>query len=192
MRLRQLVLDVISTRLALVGQGQTEKKPMNHFDRLGLPRRFSVDRAELERAYLARSREIHPDRHQLGSQAEQSASVELSAALNESYQTLKDPYKRAEYILTLAGAPTAAETRDMDLAFLDEMLELRMEIGSLKPDSSETDAMDEQLSSRMENMLQKVGEFLDAPPTAENLLKARRELNSVKYVSNLLRDLRAL
>ena len=34
-----------------------------HFDRLGLPRRFLVDPAELERAYLERSREVHPDYH---------------------------------------------------------------------------------------------------------------------------------
>ena len=34
---------------------------MTHFERLGLPRRFRLDAAELERNYLARSREVHPD-----------------------------------------------------------------------------------------------------------------------------------
>ena len=32
-----------------------------HFERLGLPRRFRLDPAELERNYLARSRTVHPD-----------------------------------------------------------------------------------------------------------------------------------
>lgn len=165
---------------------------MNHFDRLGLPRRFSVDTTELERAYLAHSREVHPDRHQLGSAAEQSASLELSAALNEAYQTLREPYKRAEYLLHVAGGPSAAETRDIDPEFLDEMLDLRMEIGALKPESPAAEAMEEQLSSRLEKMLESVGQHLDAPPTPDTLRTARKELNAVKYVSNLLRDLRAL
>ncbi len=65
---------------------------MDYFDRLGLPRRFSLDAAELERAYLARSRAIHPDYHLAGSDAELAASLELSAAVNEAYNTLRDPF----------------------------------------------------------------------------------------------------
>ena len=34
---------------------------LTHFERLGLPRRFRLDPAELERNYLAKSREVHPD-----------------------------------------------------------------------------------------------------------------------------------
>ena len=34
-----------------------------HFDRLGLPRRFALDGAAVERQYLARSRAVHPDYH---------------------------------------------------------------------------------------------------------------------------------
>src|SRR5262249_2099617 len=108
---------------------------MDHFDRLGLPRRFSLDGAAIERAYLARSRALHPDYHQLGSSAEQAASVELSAALNEAYGTLKDEYKRAEYLQRLEGGPTAAELKDVPPEFLEEMLEMRMEIAGLKPES---------------------------------------------------------
>jgi molecular chaperone HscB len=46
----------------------------NHFERLGLPRRFVLDEADLEREYLARSRATHPDFHQGGSSSEQLAS----------------------------------------------------------------------------------------------------------------------
>ena len=34
----------------------------DYFELLGLPRRFAVDLAELERRYLELSREVHPDR----------------------------------------------------------------------------------------------------------------------------------
>src|SRR5436190_23396159 len=104
---------------------------MDHFDRLGLPRRFSLDPAALEREYLIRSRAVHPDYHQLASSAEQAASVELSAAVNEAYSTLKDPFRRAEYLLKLAGGPSASELKDVPAEFLEEMLDLRTEIAGL-------------------------------------------------------------
>ncbi len=162
------------------------------FSLLGLPTQFAVDAPALERAYLARSRELHPDRHQLASTAEQAASVGLSAQLNEAYQTLRDPFKRAEYLLSLAGGPTAGDVRDMPLDFLDEMLDLRMEIGALTPDTPAAAAMEHQLTARRDAMLEEVGRLLEPPADAAKLTGARRRLNAVKYVANLLRDLKAL
>ena len=80
---------------------------MDHFARLGIPRLFFVDLAELERQYLARSREVHPDYHQLGSSVEQRASLESSSALNEAYVILRDPFRRAEYLLQLERRPAS-------------------------------------------------------------------------------------
>jgi len=95
----------------------------NHFDVLGLPRTFALADADIEGHYLARSRETHPDFHQLAPSSEQRASLELTALLNEAYNTLRDPFKRAEYLLTLEGGPSAAEAREMSPLFLEEMLE---------------------------------------------------------------------
>src|SRR5437868_8503577 len=97
----------------------------DHFDRLGLPRRFALDPAILERHYLARSRVVHPDYHTGASAADLAASLELSAAVNEAYNTLKDPFTRADYLLALEGGPTAAQQKQLPQAFLAEMLELR-------------------------------------------------------------------
>src|SRR5262245_42910638 len=167
----------------------------DHFERLGLPRRFSLDAAGLEREYLARSRALHPDYHQLGSSAEQAASVELSAALNEAYATLKDPFKRAEYLLRLEGGPSASELKDLPAEFLEEMLELRMEIAGLTPNSPEALAMENQLRDRRDQMLSEVGRLLESL-TPQNrtahLVNVLRLLNATKYVQNLIRDLRAL
>src|SRR5436305_12994954 len=99
----------------------------DHFDRLGLPRRFALDAAEVERQYLARSRAVHPDYHAAGSSADLAASTELSAAVNEAYNALKDPFARAEYLLRLEGGPTAAEYKKMPAVFLEAMLEAREE-----------------------------------------------------------------
>jgi molecular chaperone HscB len=168
---------------------------MDHFERLGLPRRFSLDMATLEREYLSRSRALHPDYHQLSGSIEQAASVEMTAALNEAYVTLKDPFRRAEYLHKLEGGPTASEQKDMPAEFLEEMLELRMEIAGLTPESPAAIAMEKQLRERRDEMLQQVGTILESL-TPDNrtaqLAAARRKLNAAKYVQNLLRDLRAL
>jgi molecular chaperone HscB len=168
---------------------------MDHFERLGLPRRFSLDTATLEREYLARSRALHPDYHQLGGSIEQAASVELTSALNEAYATLKDSFRRAEYLHTLEGGPTASDLKDMPAEFLEEMLDLRMEIAGLTAESPAAVAMEKQLRERRDELLQQVGTMLESL-TPDNrvpqLAQTRRKLNAAKYVQNLLRDLRAL
>jgi molecular chaperone HscB len=176
---------------------------VTHFERLGLPRRFLLTPGEIEDNYLARSRELHPDRHQLGTTAEQRASLELSAGLNEAYTTLRDPFRRAEYLLGLEGGPSAAQFKEMSPAFLEEMLELRMEIEERRDagDASSPGraAMERQLVERRQGLLSEISEQLGRletlpPERAERiplLVQVRQLLNAAKYVQGLLRDLRA-
>src|SRR4051794_8179377 len=167
------------------------------FQRLGLPRRFSLDEAELERQYLARSRAAHPDYFQSAGSADRRASLEASAALNEAYAVLRDPFRRAEHLLQLEGGPTAAELKGMPAIFLEEMLELRMQIEEIKqaPDSPEVAAMERQLAARRDGLLADVGARFERLPTvpsrASSLNEIRQLLNATKYVQGLLRDLHA-
>lgn len=156
----------------------------NHFERLGLPRRFSVDPAALERAYLDRSRQVHPDFHSLGTDAEQGASEADAAAVNEAYATLKDPYRRAEHLLTLLGGPTATEVKDIPPAFLMEMMDVREQI------EQATAAERERIEGVVKARYAAVFAALDNLFDAADLLGVRKELNAAKYLKGLLRDLR--
>jgi molecular chaperone HscB len=170
---------------------------MDHFERLGLPRRFSLDAAEIERQYLARSRAAHPDFFQAGGTSEQRASLELSAALNEAYATLRDPFRRAEHLLQIEGGPTAAEMKEMPAAFLEEMLELRMEIEEIKqePESPAFAAMEKQLAQRRDGLLgdaeSRFAKLADGSVRQPLLREIRQLLNATKYVQGLIRDLHA-
>jgi molecular chaperone HscB len=169
-----------------------------HFERLGLVRRFAIDPIKLERNYLARSRETHPDFHQ-----QTRASMELAAALNDAYGVLKQPFRRAEYLLELEGGPSAAEHKEMSAAFLEEMLDLRMEIEDLResadPDSAPWLAMEQQLVARGEllqaELARRFAQYETLPPDASGrfgvLVQIRQVLNAAKYIQGLLRDLRA-
>jgi len=175
----------------------------DHFDRLGLPRRFAVDPAVVERAYIARSRAVHPDYHLSGSSADLSASLELSAALNEAYNTLRDPFARAEYLLTLEGGPSAAEHKQMPAAFLAEMLELRERVEEARAGGAENNPAAARLAAefaaRHDGLLREVGDRFAAferlpagdPGRVRLLAEVQRLLNAAKFVRGLIRDLHA-
>jgi molecular chaperone HscB len=168
-----------------------------HFERLGLPRRFRLDADALEANYLARSREVHPDHT-----ANDPASLHASAALNEAYTTLRDPFRRADYLLKLEGGPSASEQKQMPAAFLEEMLELRMRIEEVKdlrdPDCSDRLNLETQLVVRRDGLLDEAAKQFDRlealppgdPARAGLLASIRQTLNATKYLQGLLRDLR--
>lgn len=163
----------------------------DHFARLGLPRRFSVDAAALEAAYLAKSREAHPDFHALGTAAERQSSLRDTAAVNEAYLVLKDQFRRADYLLGLLGGPTAAQQKDMPQAFLMEMMDLREQLETVTRagDEAKIAAMEAALGKRLTGFFATVGRHFDTDPVP--LAAIRHELNAAKVVKGLLRDLRS-
>ncbi len=169
----------------------------DHFHRLGLPRRFGVDPGELERAYLARSRAVHPDYHLAGSSADLNASLELSAALNEAYNTLRDSFARAEHLLSLEGGPSAAEHKQMPPAFLAEMLDAREEIEAARGKPAQVERLERTFAARFDAIMAEVAGVFDQlaaitpddPRRAELAVRVRGQLNAAKYVRGLIRDL---
>jgi Fe-S protein assembly co-chaperone HscB len=77
---------------------------VDHFSRLGLRPTFELDMDDLERQYFGFQRRLHPDRFAAKSPKERALSQSQATALNEAYETLKDPLKRAAYLLDLLGA----------------------------------------------------------------------------------------
>jgi molecular chaperone HscB len=169
----------------------------DYFQRLGLPRRFSIDEAALERSYLALSRAIHPDYHLTGSDAELSASMELSAALNEAYNNLRDPFTRADYLLNLEGGPSPSEHKQLPQNFLAEMLEAREEVELARGSPAKVAKLDEEFGKRFGAIMAQVEkafgryELLSPEDRERANLRAqiRGLLNAAKYVRSLLRDL---
>lgn len=169
----------------------------DHFHRLGLPRRFVLDAGELERAYLAHSRAVHPDFHLAGSSADLDASLELSAAVNEAYNTLRDPFARAEHLLALAGGPTAGEHKQVPPAFLAEVMDAREEVEQARNNPAAAERLGRAFATRYDGLMAEVAGLYealdalppDAPPRANLRLRVRGLLNAAKYVRGLVRDL---
>jgi molecular chaperone HscB len=98
----------------------------NYFDLFGLDPAFRCDVAALDRAYRDLQTKVHPDRFAGGSDAEKRVALQSSARVNEAYRVLKDPVRRAQYLLSLHGVDAVGEidTR-LPAEFLERQLERR-------------------------------------------------------------------
>jgi molecular chaperone HscB len=98
----------------------------NHFQLFGLPQSFAIDATQLDQHYRALQAQVHPDKSAHLSEAEQRLAMQHSTQVNEAYQTLRNPLKRARYLLSLHGVDTQEDTNTaMPVDFLMEQLEWR-------------------------------------------------------------------
>lgn len=104
-----------------------------HFELFGLPTRFTVDDTQLASAYRTVQAHTHPDRFAADSEAQKRVSLQWATRANDAYRTLKDPLRRAIYLLQLRGIETQAENNTvMASAFLMLQLEWRESIEAAK------------------------------------------------------------
>jgi molecular chaperone HscB len=99
----------------------------DHFSVLGVARRFDLDLADLERRYKDLTKILHPDRFARADARARRASLSRSVQLNDAWRTLRDPVRRAEYLLRLAGIDLSESNQRIPVApaLLMETMELR-------------------------------------------------------------------
>jgi molecular chaperone HscB len=96
------------------------------FTLLGVPPRFAIDLAALDARWKQLQRQVHPDRFATQGAAAQRVAMQWSVRINEAYQRLKDPLKRAAYWCELQGVAVNAENNTaMPAAFLMQQMEWR-------------------------------------------------------------------
>jgi len=118
----------------------------NHFELFGLPVAFDVDAHQLAERYRELQRTLHPDRYANASDRERRLSIQHAAQVNEAFQTLKSPLRRARYLLQQKGIEFDDEKEThLDPAFLMEQMELREALAEIRatadPLTSLTDIM---------------------------------------------------
>ena len=96
------------------------------FELFGVPMQFAQDRAQLDARWKELQREAHPDKFAAQGAAAQRVAMQWSVRINEAYQRLKNPLKRASYLCELHGAPINAENNTaMPTDFLMQQMEWR-------------------------------------------------------------------
>ena len=94
------------------------------FALLGLPARFDLEPAVIERAFFEKTKELHPDRFAIAPVAERVVALSRARALNDAYQLVKREVSRAEYLLAREGI-TIGDNERIDPALVMELLEER-------------------------------------------------------------------
>ena len=135
------------------------------FDLFGLPRRFVQDRADIDTRWRSLQKEAHPDRFADQGTAAQRVAMQWSVRINEAYQRLKDPLKRAAYLCELGGVPVEAHSNTaMPADFLMQQMEWREKLNDARAgkDADALDALDRQLRGERKALLAQVAAQLDA------------------------------
>lgn len=86
------------------GAVQPPRGGVDHFTRLGLERRFDIEPETLTRQFTGLGRALDPDRFLARGKRQQEYARAQADALAEGYEVLRDPVRRARYLLHLLGA----------------------------------------------------------------------------------------
>jgi molecular chaperone HscB len=131
------------------------------FELFGLPQQFAQDRAVIDAHWKELQREAHPDKFAAQGAAAQRVALQWSVRINEAYQRLKDPLKRAAYLCELLGAPIQAhDNTAMPADFLHQQMELRESLEEARGEE-ELGALADELASGRKGVLDCIAQLLD-------------------------------
>ena len=156
------------------------------FELFGLPRQFAQERAAIDARWKELQREAHPDKFAAQGAAAQRVAMQWSVRINEAYQRLKDPIKRAAYLCELHGAPVNAENNTaMPPAFLVQQMEWREALDEAQG-ASDIDALDAQVRAARQQALARCGELLDG---AQDYAAAAAQVRALMFIERFARDI---
>jgi len=148
----------------------------NDFELFGLTQQFSQDRAALDARWKELQREAHPDKFAAQGAAAQRVAMQWSVRINEAYQRLKDPLKRAAYLCELAGSPINAHSNTaMPAAFLMQQMQWREELDDAHSDEA-LNALRENVDAVQRELLAECAQHLDVQRDYPEAVKAVRAL----------------
>ena len=155
------------------------------FELFGLDRRFELDRQALDAHWRALQAEVHPDRFAAQGAASQRIALQWAVRVNEAYQRLKDPLRRAAYLCELAGQRIDAETNTaMPAAFLMRQMEWReaLDDAHLAP---QVEALASQVAAERADALGRLQVLLDHQ---RNPAAAAAEVRALMFVERFASD----
>jgi molecular chaperone HscB len=161
---------------------------MNYFELLGLEESFNLDKNELRRSFLEKSREVHPD---LQSFLEVQ-DLEQSSYINVAYETLSNPNSRLKYILELNSIPLDAKSSPLPQDFLMDMMEINEEIELAKDDVDMTHDMKHRLDQMQSDLEQEYKPLLDGYSATNKSEDALLNMRAYYLKQNYIRRMHLL
>lgn len=161
----------------------------DHFTLFGLPRAQSLDLESLENSFRAVQAQVHPDKHAHAGDADRRLAMQWATRVNEAFQTLKSPGKRARYLLSLLGHDPQIESNTaMPTEFLMSQMELREAVIEARAAANEEalDAVRLRLLNEIKVDYQRLAELIDV---AKDFAAAANLVRQLMFQEKLLNEI---
>ena len=159
------------------------------FELFGLPPRFDLSTDDLRAAYLRLTREVHPDRLANVPEPDRQAAQRLAARINQGFEVLGSPVRRAEYLLEYFGGPSAAADKSVPPDVLAETLAIREELDEAREsgDAAVVERICGEARRSYDAALVEIAALAKALPGDEATRRALRgKLNVMKYFERIV------
>lgn len=160
----------------------------NWFEWFELEPAFQLDIASLRGKYLELQRQLHPDQAQSRGEST-SAAVRANSQLNDAWDTLRDPVRRAIYLLQLAGQdydPDRQTQQDMD--YLMQQMALREQLADLTVDRDDVQDQLDALREQAETELEQYGQQFEQAWEHGNYADAALSIGRMMFAQKFERD----
>ncbi len=155
----------------------------NYFELFNLPEKFQLDLEMLQENYRSIQKEIHPDRFATSSENEKVQSMIKSTQINDAYQTLKSPIKRAKYILSLHKS---VEKITLPPNFLMQQMEWEEHFETIEKNSSELTEFKSTINKKYEEYSLLLSSQIDDD---QNWNEAAITIDKLYFVEKLLQKI---
>ena len=152
----------------------------NYFELFNLPEKFQIDSVKLQENYRSIQKEIHPDRFATSTENEKVQSMIKSTQVNDAYQTLKSPTKRAKYILSLHRS---VEKITLPPDFLTQQMEWEEHLEDIEKNNKELDQFKLAINKKYEEYSLMLSTQID---NEQNWNEAAITIDKLYFVEKLL------
>lgn len=158
----------------------------NDFQLFGLAPRFAQDRAVIDARWKDMQRQAHPDKFAAHGTAAQRLAMQWSVRINEAYQRLKDPLRRAAYLCELQGFAIQADSNTaMPAEFLMQQMAWRESLDEAT-DASSLDTIVAMVTAAQRDMLQQCKHLLD---DEHDYAGAAQRVRAMMFIERFAKDI---
>lgn len=156
------------------------------FELFALDRRFAQDVAVLNARRRALQARTHPDKFAAQGAAAQRVALQWAVRVNEAYERLKNPLRRAAYLCELQGQRIDAQNNTaMPAAFLTRQMELREALDDARS-AEQVQALAKQLAAQRDGALNRLEALLDVQGDAA---AAAQEVRALMFLERFAADI---
>ncbi len=157
-------------------------QPQDYFTLFGVPKVYTQNLATLKTRFYQLQQKVHPDKFTSALISEKKAALALAAMINDAYQVLCTPLKRATYLLKCHRIDVDVETdTHMSMDFLMEQMSLRERLAD-----NEGQTLKQEIETKLHNCENELSHLLgEEAPSQVALAKARDIVRQMQFFVRL-------